>query len=118
MKACTHKEDVARSYQKLPALTGRLPWRDYNDTYKCFLLEDNESLGMCFEITPLSCEARPQAMLEEISQSIAEAIKSAIPCEKENPWILQVYVEKQLDLSRSYKEIESYFNKAPKTQLK
>lgn len=103
------QQAIARSYQKLPTLADRLPWRDYNELHKCFLLEDNESVGVCFKITPISCEARPDLMMEEIAKSISEALKNAIPSEKENPWILQMYVTKEPGLSTVYQEIEDYF---------
>ena len=93
----------------MPSLSDRLPWRDYNEKYKCILLEDNESLGICFKIIPIACEARPEAMLNEIAKSISEAVKNSIPCEKGNPWILQLYVHKESDLSSSYTDIENYF---------
>jgi hypothetical protein len=103
------KNDIKRSYQSLPSLADRLPWRDYNEELKCILLEDNESLGVCFKIRPIACEARPEAMLNEIAKLIGEAIKNSIPCEKNNPWILQFYINKESDLSKSYAEIENYF---------
>jgi transcriptional regulator CtsR len=78
------RDDIARSYQSSPSLIERLPWRDYSEQHKCFLLEDNESLGVCFKITPIACEARPESMLKEIAKSISEAIKKTIPCEKDN----------------------------------
>jgi conjugative transfer ATPase len=108
------RNDIARSYQYLPSIVERLPWRDYNEKHKCFLLEDNESLGICFKITPIACEARPESMLKEIAKSISEAIKNTIPCEKDNPWILQVYVKKEADLTGVYNEIENNFPKERK----
>lgn len=109
-------QDIARSYQTMPNLIHRLPWRDYNQKYKCFLLEDNESLGVCFKITAITCEARPDAMMEDIAKSISEAIKNSIPCEKDNPWILQVYVKKEADLSEAYQRIEDYFPEKRKSE--
>ena len=103
-----HKK-ITSTYQRIPSLAQQLPWRDYNENHKCFLLEDNISLGICFKITPISSEARPESMMNEISKSISEAIKNSIPCEKDSPWILQVYVQKEADLSSTYNEIESYY---------
>ena len=105
------KKEVAQSYQHRPSITSRLPWRDYNEKYRCVLLEDNQSLGVCFKVNPIPCEARPEAMMQEIAKSISEAIKNSLPCEKDNPWILQVYVQKTSDLSECYREIEDSFPK-------
>lgn len=103
------RREIAWIYEKRPTFLERLPWRDYNHKHKCFLLEDNESLAVGFDITPIACEARPNAMMEDIAGSIAAAIKNAIPCEKENPWILQTYIRKKADLSGVYQDIEAYF---------
>lgn len=99
-KAATVKNsDIARGYQKRPSIASYLPWRDYNEQHKVFLLEDNQSLAVGFSITPLACEARPQAMLEAIAKSLQDALQNAIPCEKNNPWVLQLFVQKEKDLS-------------------
>jgi conjugative transfer ATPase len=103
------KSVVEHLYKSNPTITDYLPWRDYNEKYKFFLLEDNESLGACFKITPIACEARPESMLKEIAKSIEEAIKNSLPCEKESPWVMQLYVKKEPDLSDVYTAIENYF---------
>lgn len=104
--------EMGRGYRSQPSIAKRLPWHDYNEKHKLFLLEDNKSLAVCFKITPISCEARPAEMMEEIAKSISEAIKNSIPCEKENPWILQVFVERQCDLSSYMTDIENYVPEA------
>jgi len=76
-----------------------LSWRDYNAEHQVFLLEDNQSLATCFSLTPIACEARPSVMMAAIAKSLKEAIQNAIPCEKENPWILQVFVQRERQLS-------------------
>lgn len=108
-KTFTKKQDISRIYQYRASLADRLPWRDYNEKHQCFLLEDNESLGVCFKMIPIACESRPTEMMEAISKSISEAVKNTIPCEKENPWVLQVYVQKTMDLSQVYQDVENYF---------
>lgn len=100
------QQDIARIYRPFANLADRLPWRDYNEKHKCFLLEDNESMGTCFKITPIPCEARPASMLEQIAQSIQTAIQNSVPCEKNHPWIIQVYAQKQTDLAETYQAIE------------
>jgi hypothetical protein len=108
-KQSIQQKTIARSYQQRPTLADRLPWRDYNETHQCFLLEDNESLGVCFKIIPVPCEARPEAMMENMARSISEALKNAVPLSKEDPWIVQVYASKEAELATTYQEIEDYF---------
>lgn len=114
-KKVTKKNDIARSYIRQPSITDRLPWRDYNDKHKVFLLEDNRSLAVAFHLTPIPCEAKPEQMMEEIAKSIAEAIKNAIPCEKDYPWILQIFIQRSTNLSQQFSQIENAISENRKT---
>lgn len=107
--AIVTNSEIDRTYHVFPSIIDRLPWCDFNEQYRCFLLEDQKSLGVCFKIKPIPCEARPEAMLAAIAQSIHSALKNTIPCEKNSPWILQLYVQKETDLSESWDEIEAYY---------
>lgn len=104
------KSEISHAYTKENSITDYLPWRDYNDEHQIFLLEDNRSLGVCFELTPIPCEARPVEMMQAISKSIGEALKNSIPLEKNHPWILQVFALRESDLSSSMEAIENYFS--------
>jgi conjugative transfer ATPase len=112
-----NRKEIENSYKPLPSFVEKLPWRDYNEKFKCFLLEDNHSLGVCFKITPISCEARPAKMLEEIASAISDAIKNTLPCEKEHPWILQIYTKKSADLSSVNQQIVDSFSEERKDTL-
>ena len=98
--------DIERGYQKAPSLARYLPWRDYDEQHKVFLLEDNLSLAVGFEITPLPCEARPAEMMEKIAQAFKESLQNAISQEKQNPWILQLFVTRQSSLTGLIETIE------------
>src|ERR1700722_9463702 len=98
--------DMAKLYTQQPSIAKHLPWQDYSDKYKLFLLEDNQSLAAGFDFIPIPCEARPAKMMEEIAKSLSEALKNAIPCEKNNPWILQLFIERNTDLSTHYHQLE------------
>jgi hypothetical protein len=101
------KVDVEKTYAKLPTLSKQLPWRDYNEENQLFLLEDKKTLAAGFHLTPIACEARPVEMMQAISKSLSEALKNSIPCEKNNPWILQLFTQRKSDLSDVYHKIES-----------
>ncbi len=108
------KSDMAGIYTQQPSLAKCLPWQDYNDKCKLFLLEDNQSLAAGFHFTPIPCEARPEKMMGEIANALSEALKNTIPCEKNNPWILQLFVERTSDLSLNYEYIKNYFKASTK----
>ncbi len=99
--------DIERGYQKLPSIADYLPWCDADDKHNVFLLEDNLSLAVGFEITPLPCEARPQLMMEKIAQSFKESIQNAIPQEKNHPWILQIFILREQSLDSVMQKVRS-----------
>lgn len=103
------EKTIAKQYQSLPSLHDQLPWRDYHEKTQTFLLEDLQSLGVAFEIVPLSCEARPQKTLEHIANAFKDSLRNAIPFEKEDPWVLQTFVEKIPNLNEEKKRIADYF---------
>ncbi len=111
------KNDIKRGYEVQPSIARFLPWRDYNEKLKLFLLEDNLSLAACFNVTPIACEARPETMMQQIAKALGEAIKNSIPCEKDNPWILQVFVERSNDLAEHYRRIKDYFSQYKDTAI-
>jgi conjugative transfer ATPase len=111
------KEEVEKIYAQNPTLSKRLPWCDYSDEHKIFLLEDKKTLAVGFHLTMIACEARPVEMMQAISTSLSEALKNSIPCEKNNPWILQLFTQRKSDLSDVYNTIESSYEKFKKTEF-
>lgn len=94
------KTDIARGYAKRPSIADFLPWCDYNEKHKVFLLEDSTTLATVFSIRPIACEARPEAMMREIARALKEALQNAIPCEKSTPWVLQLFAVRESNLEK------------------
>jgi len=94
------KNTITQGYEKRPSMADFLPWCDYNEKHKVFLLEDRLTLATVFSIRPIACEARPDAMMREIARSLKEALQNAIPCEKNNPWVLQLFAVRESGLSK------------------
>lgn len=95
--------DIARCYQIRPSIADFLPWCDYNEKHKVFLLEDHLTLATVFSIRPIACEAHPESMMQAISRSLKDAIQNSIPCEKNNPWILQLFSVRDNNLIKPLK---------------
>ncbi len=87
------RAEVAALYQRPDAFTDLLPWVDYDPKGQVFLLDDGVSVGALFELTPVSCEARPAAFLESLRDQLQGVITEAIPEEDPAPWVLQLYVQ-------------------------
>jgi len=111
------KEDIKKTYAQNPTLSKRLPWCDYNDEHQLYLLEDKKTLAVGFHLTPIACEAKPTEMMQAISKSLSEALKNSIPCEKANPWILQLFSQRNSELFDVYQKIEKSCDKFKNTEF-
>ena len=112
-----NRQEISCGYQKRPSIADYLPWKDYSNKHKLFLLEDGKSLGVCFEIKPIACEARPPEMMEAIMRSIAESLKNAISLEKENPWVLQAFVKRINNLDDTLTQIKRHVSQYDTPEL-
>jgi len=117
LKKKLKEEDIEKIYAQANSLSKRLPWCDYNHEHKLFLLEDKKTLAVGFHLTPIACEAKPAEMMHAISKSLTEALKNSIPCEKGNPWILQLFTQRKSDLSDVYEVIEKSAEKFKETEF-
>lgn len=91
---------IKRHYDRPPSFTDLLPWMEYIPECKAFVLEDGVSLGALFEVTPVGCEARTPAFMEQLRDTIQTAINEAIPERDDAPWVLQVYVQDEPRLNQ------------------
>ena len=71
------------------------------------LLADGHSIGVAFDLRPVSTEARPEAWLLSLRDKIQVALSSAIP-EHDDPWVLQLYVQDETRLDRLAGDIAAY----------
>lgn len=110
-------EDIERGYAKHPSITDYLPWLDYDDEQQIFLLEDQCSVAACLAIKPVACEARPQEQMQAIQQAIVEALKNSIPLEKDHPWVMQVFVQRDNTLTGTVEKIRQSVQQQEKPQV-
>ncbi|RLA57579.1 MAG: conjugative transfer ATPase, partial [Gammaproteobacteria bacterium] len=95
-------------YARPPSFTDLLPWMEYIPESKAFLLEDGVSLGALFDVQPVGCEARTPAFMTQLRDAIQTAINEAIPERDDAPWVLQVYVQDEPQLTRFNQLLASY----------
>ena len=95
-------------YAPPPSFTDLLPWMEYIPESKAFLLEDGVSLGALFDVQPVGCEARTPAFMTQLRDAIQTAINEAIPERDDAPWVLQVYVQDEPQLTRFNQLLASY----------
>jgi hypothetical protein len=99
IKSLLRNAKVKRAYAYYPSITEHLAVRDYDADSGLFLLQDNRSLGMGFKLKPIATESSPEKVLNVLCKKINTVIKTAIPQEKVNPWVMQVYVEDNPDIN-------------------
>ena len=98
---------MKRLYARPPSFTSLLPWMEYDTERKLVWLEDGISCAAVFELTPVGCEARPQAFFERLREGLMQVLCDAIPEEDEgSPWVLQVYVQDELDLDTLWQALQ------------
>ena len=95
-------------YARPPSFTDLLPWMEYIPESKAFLLEDGVSLGALFDVQPVGCEARTPAFMTQLRDAIQTAINEAIPERDDAPWVLQIYVQDEPQLTRFNQLLASY----------
>jgi TraC protein len=82
-------EQVKKLYDRPPSFTNQLPWLEVNPEHEVVLLADGHSIGVAFELRPVSTEARPDAWLLTLRDKIQATLSSAVP-EHDDPWILHM----------------------------
>ncbi len=99
---------IRRMYERPSAFTNLLPWLDYDEESKTFLLDDGKSVGALFEAQVAGVEARPGAFMVELRDKIQAALNESIPEDHESPWIVQFYVQDEPSLGQLAGDIERY----------
>ena len=89
-----------------------LPWveavRDPESDFEAILLEDGESLGAAWEIVPLGTEGRSAAFLAEIRDGVQDVIQDAFEERDANPWTVQTYTWRDLDMRPEIARLAAY----------
>ncbi len=100
--------DVARQYRRPPSFTDLLPWMEYLPESRTFLLEDGVSVGALFELTPIGVEARTAESLDQLREGLQTVLTDAIPEDDESPWIVQIFVQDEPQLTKYLQRILDY----------
>ncbi len=101
---------VQAMYERPPSFTGLLPWMDFSEAHRCVLLEDGISVGAWLELTPVGCEARPEAFMEQLHEGLKDALTDSFPELSESPWIVQFFVHDDPALHDLQRQVQSYVN--------
>lgn len=101
-------KDEKQVYHANPSIVDYLPWAEFLDREQCILLDDGVSVGAVFEITPVATEGRTDDRLEQMRDTVEDALQDSFDEHDENPWVVQFFcqdennVDAYLDRLRGY----------------
>ena len=84
--------ELKAAYERPPSFTQHIPVHSYSKDWGCFVFADGEGLGTLLALRPTDAEARPQAQLERILDSLENAF-SGIPEYDDNPFVVQIFAQ-------------------------
>ena len=85
-----------------------MPWATYLPESQSFVLDDGVSVGAAFELFPISTEAVNEEFLTDVRNALQVALIDALPEDATHPWVLQLYLQDDYDLTPFKKEIANY----------
>ena len=92
--------DMAESYQlKGPSLPDHLACVDFCDKKNLFLLNDGVSVASGFELSAIAAEATSPEHLNQVFEKIRDTFAHVVPLHKDDPWVMQMYVQDEYALS-------------------
>ncbi|MEL5597093.1 conjugative transfer ATPase [Serratia ureilytica] len=101
-------KDEQQVYHANPSIIDYLPWAEFLDREQCILLDDGVSVGAVFGITPVATEGRTDNRLEQMRDTVEDALQDSFDEHDENPWVVQFFcqdennVDAYLDRLRGY----------------
>ncbi|MFV1478550.1 conjugative transfer ATPase [Serratia marcescens] len=101
-------KDEQQLYHANPSIIDHLPWAEFLDDEQCILLDDGVSVGAVFEVTPVATEGRTLERLEQMRDTVEDALQDSFDEHDENPWVVQFFcqdednVDAYLDRLRGY----------------
>ncbi|HEI8955498.1 TPA: conjugative transfer ATPase [Serratia liquefaciens] len=101
-------KDEKQVYHANPSIVDYLPWAEFLDREQCILLDDGVSVGAVFDITPVATEGRTDDRLEQMRDTVEDALQDSFDEHDENPWVVQFFcqdennVEAYIDRLRKY----------------
>lgn len=78
-------KDEQQVYHANPSIVDYLPWAEFLDREQCILLDDGVSVGAVFDITPVATEGRTDDRLEQMRDTVEDALQDSFDEHDENP---------------------------------
>lgn len=102
------KHDYARAYEGGPSFTDMLPYLEYLPDSQQMLLVDGVTRVAMYELAPVPTEGRTKAYLQKAVEDIERMVSDTFVEHKTNPWVFQIYVSGEGDLSPHLDAVKAY----------
>ena len=86
-------QDEAKIYDTNPSIIDFLPWVEFLDEEQCVLLDDGISVGAVYEVVPVATEGRTDERLQQIRDTVEDALQDSFDEHDSNPWIVQFFCQ-------------------------
>lgn len=87
-----------RFVDPMPSFSDQWAVVDFCDQQNLFLLNDGVSIGSGFELASIPTEAAAPEHLESVFNKIKDTFAAVVPLHKDDPWIMQMYVNDEYSL--------------------
>lgn len=104
--AITEKAIQKRFENQQPSFSDQLAVVDFCNERNIFLLNDGVSIGSGFELASIPAEAASPSHLVSIFNKIRDTFAAVVPLHKEDPWVMQMYVNDDYSLKPVLRHIE------------
>nr|WP_227631215.1 TraC family protein [Klebsiella pneumoniae] len=96
------------SYRKGPSFVDWLPWVEFLPESQTLLLEDGRSVGAVFELIPVGTEGRSTAFLEQMRDTVTDALQDAFDEHERAPWVVQFFCQDEDDSEAWLASLSAY----------
>lgn len=101
-------QDEVKLNHANPSIIDYLPWAEFLDSDKCLLLDDGVSVGAVFEVAPVATEGRTDERLEQIRDTVEDALQDSFEEYDENPWVVQFFCQDENNVDAYIDRLRGY----------
>ncbi|EFJ2737982.1 TraC family protein, partial [Escherichia coli] len=102
------RQEEAKIYHAGPSIIDFLPWVEYLDEAQCLLLDDGVSVGAVYEVTPAATEGRTAERLEQIRDTVEDALQDSFDEYDTHPWVVQFFCQDENDVDAYLDQLKGY----------
>ncbi|MFD1260400.1 conjugative transfer ATPase [Entomomonas asaccharolytica] len=107
-RRATKMDEQTKLYSHEPGFTDYLPYVEYLADSQCFLLEDNQSMGAIFELTPIGTEGRTAEWLQTARDTVEDVLQDSFDEFDTAPWVVQFYCQDDNDFTPYIRNLQNY----------